>query len=244
MAGGDHRETSGVDGSARYSTTAACPASSARLGPDMIVLPEDSELVPRLRSGDGQAFRSLVATYHPKMISVAQSYVRSRAVAEEVVQDTWVAVMKGIDGFEGRASLKTWMFRILANQARARGEREHRTVPMSSLTAELDDEQPSVAVERFAGPAGRGMWAQPPERWSDQPEARTMSGATFAIVTSTVQKLPENQQRVFVLRDMEGWSSAEVREALDISEVNQRVLLHRARSKVRAALEAEMGRQP
>ena len=210
----------------------------------MIVLPDDSELVPRLRSGDSEAFRSLVTTYHPKMIRVAQTYVRSRAVAEEVVQDTWVAVMKGIDGFEGRASLKTWMFRVLANQARARGEREHRTIPMSSLMSELDDEQPSVAVERFAGPAGRGMWAQPPERWSDQPEARTMSGATFAIVASTVQKLPENQQRVFVLRDMEGWSSAEVREALEISEVNQRVLLHRARSKVRAALEAEMGRQP
>jgi RNA polymerase sigma-70 factor (ECF subfamily) len=206
-------------------------------------LPDDSQLVPRLRAGDGQAFRQLVAAYHAKMVRVAQSYVRSPAVAEEVVQDTWLAVMKGIDGFEGRAALKTWIFRILANQARSRGQREQRTVPLSSLAGELDDGRPSVPADRFAGPAGRGMWAQPPERWSDQPEGMVLSGATFALVSATVQKLPEYQQRVFVLRDMEGWSSSEVQAVLEISDVNQRVLLHRARSRVRAALEAEMGRR-
>jgi RNA polymerase sigma-70 factor (ECF subfamily) len=214
--------------------------ASARLGAAMASLPTDDDLVPRLRAGDGAAFRELVSCYHPVMVRVAETFVPSRAVAEEVAQDTWIAVMRGLGGFEGRSSLKTWMFRILANQARTRGERERRTVPASSLGSELDDE-PSVPPERFAGPPGRGMWAQPPERWSDQPEQRVMSSATFAIVGQTVDLLPENQRRVLVLRDIEGWTSQEVRELLDLSEVNQRVLLHRARSRVRAALEAQMG---
>ena len=208
----------------------------------MAALPSDAELVPRLRSGDGQAFREVVSCYHAKMIRVALTFVRTEAVAEEVVQDTWIAVMRGVGRFEGRSSLKTWMFRILANQARAKSEREHRTVPMSALGDE-PDAGPSVAPERFAGPAGRGVWAQPPERWSDLPEARLLSDATFQVVADTVRVLPENQRRVFVLRDIEGWSSSDVREVLEISEVNQRVLLHRARSRVRAALEAELGQE-
>jgi RNA polymerase sigma-70 factor (ECF subfamily) len=206
----------------------------------MVSLPADDVLVPRLRAGDGAAFRDVVACYHPTMVRVAETYVPSRAVAEEVVQDTWIAVMRGLGGFERRSSLKTWMFRILANQARTRGERERRTVPMSSLAAELDDE-PSVSPERFRGPPGRGHWAEPPERWSDQPEARVLSGATFEVVAQTVMALPENQRRVIVLRDIEEWSSEEVCDLLDLSEVNQRVLLHRARSRVRAALEQRMG---
>jgi RNA polymerase sigma-70 factor (ECF subfamily) len=204
-------------------------------------LPDDAELVGRLRAGDAAAFRLVVGCYHPLMIRVARTYVPTEAVAEEVTQDTWIAVIRGINAFEGRSSLKTWMFRILANQARTRGERERRTVPMSSLAAELGEDQPSVPAERFAGPAGRGMWAQPPERWSDQPEAQALSGATFATVAETVNTLPENQRRVLELRDVEGWSSEEVRDLLELSEGNQRVLLHRARSKVRAALEATMG---
>jgi len=175
------------------------------------------------------------------MVRVAETYVPGRAVAEEVVQETWIAVMRGLDGFEGRSSLKTWMFRILANQARSRGERERRTVPLSSLIGELDEAGASVSPERFTGPAGRGMWAQPPERWSDQPESRLLSDATLALVASTVKGLPENQRRVLVLRDIEGWTSGEVRELLELSEVNQRVLLHRARSRLRAALEADLG---
>jgi RNA polymerase sigma-70 factor, ECF subfamily len=206
----------------------------------VVALPADEELVPRLRAGDGAAFRDVVACYHPMMVRVAETYVPSRAVAEEVAQDTWIAVMRGLGGFEGRSSLKTWMFRILANQARTRGERERRVVPMSSLAGELDDE-PSVPPERFKGPAGRGHWAQPPARWSDQPEARLLSGATFELVAKTVEQLPENQRRVLVLRDIEEWSSEEVRDLLELSEVNQRVLLHRARSRVRAALEEQLG---
>jgi RNA polymerase sigma-70 factor (ECF subfamily) len=207
----------------------------------MIALPPDSELVPRLRARDGSAFREVVKRYHPAMVRVAGTYVPGRAVAEEVVQDTWVAVMRGLDGFEGRSSLKTWIFRILANQAKRRGERERRTVPLSSLAGELDQDDASVAPERFTGPPGRGVWAQPPERWSDQPESRLLADATLAIVASTAKLLPENQRRVLVLRDIEGWTSGEVCDVLELTEVNQRVLLHRARSRVRAALEAALG---
>jgi RNA polymerase sigma-70 factor (ECF subfamily) len=207
----------------------------------MVTLPPDSDLLSLLRAGDGSAFRDLVACYRPLMVRVAETYVPGRAVAEEVVQETWIAVILGLGNFEGRSSLKTWIFRILANQARSRGERERRTVPISSLADELDEGQASVSPERFTGRAGRGMWAQPPERWSDQPESVLLSDATLALVASTVKVLPENQRRVLVLRDIEGWTSEEVCDLLELSEVNQRVLLHRARSRLRAALEADMG---
>jgi RNA polymerase sigma-70 factor (ECF subfamily) len=174
------------------------------------------------------------------MVRVAETFVPGRAVAEEVVQETWLAVIKGIDRFEGRSSLRTWIFRILTNQARSRGVRERRSVPASSLAEELGQGS-SVALERFTGPVGRGAWATPPVRWSELPEERVAAAATFAVVAETVQQLPEHQQRVLLLRDVEGWSSDEVCTLLDISEVNQRVLLHRARSKVRAALESAFG---
>ena len=174
------------------------------------------------------------------MVRVAETFVPGRAVAEEVAQETWLAVIKGIDGFECRSSLRTWIFRILVNQASVRGARERRTVPMSSLGSELSPE-PSVPMGRFAGPVGSGAWAAPPARWSDVPEERINASATFAVVAETVHDLPEHQQRVLVLRDVEGWSSGEVCALLDLSEVNQRVLLHRARSKVRAALEHAFG---
>jgi RNA polymerase sigma-70 factor (ECF subfamily) len=202
----------------------------------------DADAVARLRAGDQAAFRELVAGNHAAMVRFASGYVPSTAVAEEVVQETWIAVIRGIDRFEGRSSLRTWIFRILANQARTRGARERRTVPVSALVAELADaEQPSVPIERFAGPPGRGMWAQPPARWSDQPEERLLIGATFERFAETVMALPDNQRRVLVLRDVEGWTSEEVCELLELSEVNQRVLLHRARSRLRALLEDELG---
>jgi RNA polymerase sigma-70 factor (ECF subfamily) len=208
----------------------------------MVVTAADADVVARLRAGDQAAFRDLVTRNHAAMVRFASGYVPSTAVAEEVTQDTWIAVIRGIDGFEGRSSLRTWIFRILANQARTRGARERRTVPASSLTDELAEaEQPSVSVERFAGPPGRGMWAQPPARWSDQPEERLLVSATFERFAETVSTLPENQRRVLVLRDVEGWTSEEVCELLELSEVNQRVLLHRARSKLRALLEGELG---
>ena len=176
------------------------------------------------------------------MIRLAETFVPSRAIAEEVVQDTWIAVIRGIKSFEGRSSLKTWLFRIVANQARDRGVREKRSTPVSSLLSELDDSEPSVPIERFIGPHGRGAWAQPLSRWSEMPEERLGVGETLEALGRTIRTLPENQRRVLVLRDVEGWTAEEVQDLMDISEINQRVLLHRARSKVRTLLEAEASR--
>lgn len=206
---------------------------------------DEADLVDRLRHRDAAAFRTLVSAHHASMVRVAETYVPSRAVAEEVVQDTWHAVITGIGEFEGRSSVKTWMYQILLNKARTRGVREQRTVPVSSLACTLDDElsdEPTVSVERFTGPHGRGVWAQPPARWSDLPEAAIDLTATLDDIRRTVRTLPENQRRVLVLRDIEGWSSAEVCAVLELTEGNQRVLLHRARSSVRAALEERLGR--
>lgn len=198
-------------------------------------------LVVRLRDGDESAFRDLVHRYHGGMVRLAETFVPSRAVAEEVVQDAWLAVVKGIDRFEGRSSLKTWIYRIVANIARTRGERERRTVPYGDLTQELSGDDPSVPAGRFSGPQGRGAWAAAPARWSDLPEERLLGSGTVDRVKSIARHLSLNQRRVFLLRDVEGLAAAEVCELLDLSEGNQRVLLHRARSKVRAALEAELG---
>jgi RNA polymerase sigma-70 factor (ECF subfamily) len=155
-----------------------------------------------------------------------------------VAQEAWLGVIKGIDRFEGRSALSTWIYRIVANIARTRGERERRTV---SLSEELADDAPVVSPSRFSGPSGRGAWTHPPVHWSDLPDERVLSQSTFDRVAAVAEQLSETQRRVFVLRDIEGWTSAEVCDLLDLSEVNQRVLLHRARSRVRAALEDELG---
>ncbi len=202
---------------------------------------EERQIVERLRAGDESAFRELVGRHHAAMVRFAESFVPSRAVAEEVAQEAWLGVIKGIDKFEGRSSLSTWIFRIVANIARTRGERERRTVPTMNLTEELAGEGPSVPPSRFTGPDGRGAWSQPPARWSELPDERVLSESTFQQIAAVASQLSETQRRVFVLRDVEGWSSAEVCQLLDLSEANQRVLLHRARSRVRAALEADMG---
>jgi RNA polymerase sigma-70 factor, ECF subfamily len=207
----------------------------------MVPAPDDLDLLARLRAGEAAAFRTFVSSNHASMVRVASTFVPTQAVAEEVAQEAWLAVISGLDGFEGRSSLRTWTFQILVNKAKTRGARERRTVPESSLGAELADGSPSVGVERFAGPDGRGMWSQPPSRWSDRPEASFDLVETFGVLEETIRDLPENQRRVLVLRDVEGWSSAEVRELLELSESNQRVLLHRARSRVRAAFEVEFG---
>jgi RNA polymerase sigma-70 factor (ECF subfamily) len=202
-------------------------------------IPEAS-LLRRLQDGDREAFRVLVQREHAGLLRFAETFVPSRAVAEEVVQETWLAVYTGIGRFEGRSSIRTWLYRICANIARSRGERERRTVPASSLDGELGRSEPAVPLERFVGPDGRGAWAQPPARWDEIPEERFAASRTLDVVASAARALPDHQQRVFVLRDIHGWSSQEVRALLELSEVNQRVLLHRARSKVRAALEATM----
>ena len=192
-----------------------------------------------LRARDEAAFVMLVEELSPSMLRVARMYVSTRAVAEEVVQETWLAVLTGIDGFEGRSSLKTWIFRILANRAKTRGEREGRTVPFSSLGGEDEDGGPTVDPDRFvAGGQNAGSWAAPPARWSDLPEARLLGNETLSVVRTAIAALPETQRTVITLRDIEGWSSEDVRNVLDLGESNQRVLLHRARAKVRRALES------
>jgi RNA polymerase sigma-70 factor (ECF subfamily) len=191
----------------------------------------DDDLLRRLRTGDESAFTELVDTYHSSMVRLAQTFVSSRAVAEEVTQDTWLAVVKGIDRFEGRSSLKTWVFRILANRARSTGAREQRTTPV-----DLSDES---TVDRRRFDAG-GAWADPPAHWSDEIVDRLSSGPLVAEVRAAVSELPESQRAVVTLRDLEGLSSKEVCEVLEISEANQRVLLHRGRSRIRARLEDDL----
>ena len=205
---------------------------------------ETGTLLDALRAGDEAAFRSLVVRHHAAMVRVASAYVPSRAVAEEVVQETWLAVLEGLDRFEGRSSLKTWMFRILINRAKTRGVREHRSIPVSAFERADDDEDdgPAVDPDRFFAPEHRwgGHWTRPPERWSDLPADRLTGKETLAVVDETIRSLPVQQRRVITLRDVEGWTSEEVCELLQLTEGNQRVLLHRARSKVRAALEGHL----
>ena len=178
----------------------------------------------------------LVERYHASMVRVATSFVPSRAVAEEVAQETWLAVLGGIDRFEGRSTLKTWIFRILVNRARTRGAREARSVPFASLQRE--EGEPAVDPDRFLAD---GAWASPPRPWEGQPEERLLSAEAREVIEAAIEKLPPAQRQVITMRDVEGYESAEVRDLLDLSEGNQRVLLHRARSKVRQALEEYLG---
>ncbi len=196
----------------------------------------DAALVERLRDGDESAFTELIDTYGATMLRVAQMFVRDRGTAEEVVQETWLAVLNGIERFEGRSSLKTWLFRILTNRAKTRGQREGRMVPFSSLAGAGDDDEPSVDPDRFLGPDSPtpGAWAAPPRAW---PEDKVLEHETLGVIQAAIEELPEAQREVIRLRDVEGWSPMEVTDALEITDGNQRVLLHRARSKVRAALE-------
>ena len=198
--------------------------------------PHDHELTERLRAGDESAFAELIDRYGSMMLRVAQMYVRDRATAEEVVQETWLAVLNGIDRFEERSSLKTWLFRILTNRAKTRGQREGRTVPFSSLAGAGEGDEPSVDPDRFLGPDSPtpGAWAAPPRAW---PQEKLLERETLGVIQMAIEDLPEAQREVIRLRDVEGWTPMEVSEALEITDGNQRVLLHRARSKVRAALE-------
>jgi RNA polymerase sigma-70 factor (ECF subfamily) len=192
---------------------------------------DDETLVARLRDGDESAFTALVERYHGPLLQLASAFVPSRAVAEEVVQDTWLGVIKGIDRFEGRSSLKTWLFRILVNRARSTGVKERRHFPSPGR-------EPAVPRERF-GPDGR--WRDPPTPWTDDVDDRVVAQQTAETISKCLAELPENQRRVVLLRDVEGVPSADVCELLGISEANQRVLLHRGRSRVRNLLERDLG---
>jgi RNA polymerase sigma-70 factor (ECF subfamily) len=203
----------------------------------------DDDLLAALRRGDADAFASLVDRHSPAMIRVAMAYVPSRAAAEEAVQEAWIGVMRGIGGFEGRSSLKTWIFRILTNVAMRSGARERRSVPFSALAAAEDTGEPTIDPDRFLPPDHArfpGHWAVMPARWPT-PEEGLLAGETREVIAAAIAELPVAQRTVIALRDIEGWTSEEVGEALEISAGNQRVLLHRARSRVRNAIESYYG---
>jgi RNA polymerase sigma-70 factor (ECF subfamily) len=202
---------------------------------------DDTVLVSALRAGDEAAFAWLLDRYDRSLRHLAMSYVPSRAVADEVVQETWLGVVNGINRFEGRSSLKTWVFRILVNIARSRGVREHRSIPFAAAAGALTDgADPACDPDRFLAAPGEdpaGHWMSFPLAWEHEPEDRLQAAETVAVVRDAIAALPPAQREVLTLRDVEDWTSTEVCDALNISESNQRVLLHRARSKVRRALE-------
>ena len=202
---------------------------------------DDLVLIERLRARDEAAFMSLVDRLQPMMLRVARMYVSSQAVAEEVVQEAWLGVLQGIDRFEGRSSLRTWILRIVSNIAKTRGQREGRSVPFASLAGD-DLDRPTFDPDRFLGPDQEwaGHWSSMPADWRGSPDERALASETLAVVRAAIDALPPMQAEVIRLRDVLGWTSEEVRNALDLTETNQRVLLHRARAKVRRALEREM----
>jgi RNA polymerase sigma-70 factor (ECF subfamily) len=198
----------------------------------------DVELVALLRAGDESAFAGLVEQYHGSLVRLARLYV-SASAAEDVVQETWLALLKGLDGFEGRASLKTWLFRVLVNRARTRAVRDARSVPFSSLVdAEMDVFDPAASPDRFRGADDRwpGHWLIGPPK-QQLPEEELLGAELSANIQAAVAQLPPAQREVVTLRDIDGFSAEDVCELLALTDANQRVLLHRGRSKVRAALE-------
>jgi RNA polymerase sigma-70 factor, ECF subfamily len=205
---------------------------------------DDATLVDAIRRRDEAAFAELVRRYQGPLLRLALVYARSRASAEDIVQDAWLGVLQGIDRFERRSSFKTWLFRILVNRARTRAQRESRMVPLS---ADGDESaEASVPADRFLGPDHPEWphhWAMPPKSWAGSPERQFLSRETLELVDRAIAALPSSQREVITLRDVQGWTSEEVCNVLQITETNQRVLLHRARSRVRAALEHHFDRE-
>ncbi len=191
----------------------------------------DGELLSRVRTGDEEAFVTLVARYQQPMLRLASSMVANQAVAEEAVQDTWLGVLRGIERFEGRASFKTWLFRILVNRTRSAGSREPSDPSIEALHA--------VDPSRFDA---QGQWADPLDRWTEESEDRLDAATWVPVLRSALDELPPRQRQVVMLRDVEGLSSDEACTVLGISVGNQRILLHRGRSRLREILDAEMGK--
>lgn len=195
-------------------------------------------LIAALRAGDDKAFLELVDRYHSLMVRVARSFVGTEAVAEEVAQEAWIGVLASIARFEGRSSLKWWILRILTNCAKTRGRTEKRSIPWSALAASHDDDTPAVDPERFLEDDHSrwpGGWAAPPAPWGDE---ILLSSETLKLIEQAIQRLPDGQRQVIWMRDVEGLDAEQVCDMLGVSEANQRVLLHRARSRVRSDLES------
>lgn len=209
---------------------------------------EEQQLLARLRAGDEAAFASLVDRYHSSLVRMAMVHVSDRSVAEEVVQETWIGVLEGLDRFEERSSLKTWIFRILTNKAKTRGVRESRHTTFSDVGGDEEADEPAVDPSRFRT-SGHWVdyWASYPQPWDEAtPEKLLLSKEGAGYLEQAIEALPANLRQVLILRDVEGLDSKEVCEMLGVSEGNQRVLLHRARSRVRRALEqyVDGGRKP
>lgn len=192
---------------------------------------DDAELLSRLLAGDEKAFRELVVRYNASLIRVALYYVSNQASAEDVAQDTWIAVLKGVERFEGRSSFKTWLFHILVNRARSTGTKEHRSIPVDPMGGA------TVAASRFDE---GGVWRVPPVPFTDVIDESLSNERLLRLVHESIRRLPEPQQAVVTLRDVEGLSTMEVAELLELSEANVRVILHRGRARVRGDVEARM----
>jgi len=196
---------------------------------------QDVQTIELLLEGDEMTFMALVEQNQPSMLRIAQMYVSSRAVAEEVVQEAWIGILRGLPAFEGRSSLRTWMYKIVANLAKTRGVRESRSLPFSALAGDNDD---PVDPSWFQGPEDPfpGGWRAFPNDWRGIPEDRLLARETLAHVSQALDAMPPMQAEVVRLRDVLGWSSDEVCNTLDLTETNQRVLLHRGRTRIRRVL--------
>lgn len=221
------------------------PGGVGTSGAPTPVSAEELALLDALRAGDEAAFVTLTRRLHPSLVRVARMYVHDSAVAEEVAQETWIGVLRGLATFEPRVSLKTWIFRILVNRAKTSAQREGRSVPFSAALDALgahDGDDPAVSPDRFLQAATErapaGWWATPPQSWGAAPEEAALAGETRRYLAQALATLPASQREVITLRDVEGLSAQEVCNILGVSEINQRVLLHRARSKARQALGA------
>ncbi len=202
----------------------------------MFATPEDTALVARMLAGDETAFAHMVDTHHGAMFRLAMVFTKDRGAAEEVTQETWLAVVDGIDRFEARSSLKTWLFNILVNKARTRAKRDARMVSTADFSEEAIARQRSVDAARFGGP--KNHWTQPPREWSISPEDHLMTRQLAQVIKDTIESLPANQRVVVTLRDVEGMTAAQTCELLDLSNGNHRVLLHRGRAALRSAVES------
>jgi len=212
--------------------------AASRAGRDRTSGDADEALLLGLRRRDRAAFATLVRGHSGGLLRIARTLLRDRALAEEVVQETWLAVLTGVDTFEGRSTLRTWLFQILVNKARTRSAREGRSVPFSALAA-LEAGAEPVDSDRFDA---HGAWREPPSAWTaEDPERIAMGVETRAAIEAAIQDLPEAQRAVITLRDLEGLETEEICNLLGITVTNQRVLLHRARARVRRALEERLG---
>lgn len=243
MEGGSVRLTMSNKGEplAKSGSPTRADPESPRITASLRASSEDLRLVKRILAGDENAFGALVDRYHGALLRLATVFVGNRATAEEVVQETWLGVLSGLRAFEGRSALKTWIFRILTNRAKTRGKREARSLPFSALASVEEEFEPAVEPGRFTPD---GMWAEPPQSWNkNTPEQLLLREETRGLIERAIAELPPAQRAVVTLRDIDGMDSGEVCNILEIAETNQRVLLHRGRSKLRRALEHHVRRK-